>query len=34
MLPVIAAVVCQYLSKTGKTLELMILSDYILNNAS
>ena len=34
MLPVFAAVVCQYLSKRGKTLELMILSDYTLNNAS
>jgi hypothetical protein len=34
MLPVFAAVVCQYLSKRGKTPGQMILSDYTLNNAS
>ena len=32
MLPLFAAAVCQYLSKRGKTLGLMILSDYTLNN--
>jgi hypothetical protein len=34
MLPVFAAVVCEYLSNRGKTPGLMILSDYTLNNAS
>ena len=34
MLPVFAAVVCQYLSVRGKTPGLMILSGYALNNAS
>ena len=34
MLPLFAAVVCEYLSKRGKTPGLMILSDYTHNNAS